>query len=136
MDSICKNHCEPYATLFQKNILFTFSYVFSKSDEKVRGSMYKLRHTWTSAPLFSSKLRDLDIKIRDVDPAWPMLKSYAPAPPASAAMRSAPAAGQRILINPKFTQAQTARSKPTAAASSSGGSSASSLEETTEKMRQ
>jgi len=99
LDSICKNHGHPFTDLFQANLVPNFIYVFSKANEKVRSSMYKLRHTWTGAPLFTSKLKELDTKVNAIDPAWPI--SHVPAAaPASSANR-----GNKILINPaKFAQ--------------------------------
>ena len=36
--------------------------IFSVIIFQVRASLYKLRHTWTAAPLFSARLQELDLK--------------------------------------------------------------------------
>ncbi len=58
-------------------------------DEKTRQSMYKLRQTWTA--LFpNSKMYALDIRVNQIDPAWPVT-----AKPPETGIAS-------IHVNPKF----------------------------------
>ena len=35
LDSICKNHGDPFKELFQRNLVSNFAYVFGKVSEKV-----------------------------------------------------------------------------------------------------
>ena len=65
-------------------------FLLHQVDEKTRQAMFKLRQTWND--LFPShKLYALDIKVHQVDPAWPIT-----APPPS------PEASTSIHVNPKF----------------------------------
>eukprot|EP00088_Acartia_fossae_P040312 TRINITY_DN4198_c0_g1_i9.p1 TRINITY_DN4198_c0_g1~~TRINITY_DN4198_c0_g1_i9.p1 ORF type:complete len:205 (-),score=28.41 TRINITY_DN4198_c0_g1_i9:25-639(-) len=73
IDSICKNHGEPYIELFERNIIPTFCHIFKYADEKIRASLYKLRSTWSTSNMFERKLTDLDRTINsNLDPAWPI----------------------------------------------------------------
>jgi len=122
IDSICKNHWQPFSDIFNSNIVKIFVYVFSKANEKVRASLYKLRHTWTAAPLFSARLQELDLKVKRLDPAWPVLPAYPLAPTRQ------PPKSNKILINPaKFQQGMQNAAKPV----KSRGE-----EEETERLRQ
>ena len=57
--------------------------------------MYKLRYTWTAANLFKpATLQELDRRIHEIDPAWPILKSYAPP------QTQHGGGSHKILINP------------------------------------
>ncbi|XP_073425291.1 pre-mRNA cleavage complex 2 protein Pcf11 [Dendrobates tinctorius] len=89
MDSIVKNVGRNYQTSFAKNIVSTFVNVFEKVDENTRKSLYKLRSTWDE--IFpSKKLYALDVRVQQVDPAWPIK----PLPPNI----NSPS----IHVNPKF----------------------------------
>ncbi|XP_077154772.1 pre-mRNA cleavage complex 2 protein Pcf11 [Ranitomeya variabilis] len=89
MDSIVKNVGGNYQTAFAKNIVSTFVNVFEKVDENTRKSLYKLRSTWDE--IFpSKKLYALDVRVQQVDPAWPIK----PLPPNI----NSPS----IHVNPKF----------------------------------
>lgn len=58
-------------------------------DEKTRQSLYKLRQTWND--IFPErKLYALDLKVNQIDPAWPITAS----PPADGI--------GNIHVNPKF----------------------------------
>jgi len=65
----------------------------------VRALLYKLRLTWGgSYQVFSdSKLHQLDLRIKKIDPAWPVTHAR-PAAPAV----PAPATNTKIHVNPAF----------------------------------
>ena len=86
MDSIIKNHGEAYKSLFLKNLVETFATVFRASKEDERAKMYKLRQTWTPN-MPSETLYNLDVKIKEIDPAWPILAK--------------PVSSSNIHINPR-----------------------------------
>lgn len=105
LDSIIKNHPEPYKSLFQQNIVSTFVNVFQAGEEKTRMSLHKLRGTWNGI-LAPTKLNQLDKKINSIDPAWPIAKSVPVKPNAN------PPNLPNIHINPAVfgrQQADTAR---------------------------
>ena len=56
VDSIMKNHPNPYKNLFSKDRIISdmFVHLFSREREKGREKLYKLRVTWT--PLLSNDL--------------------------------------------------------------------------------
>ncbi|KAM5126894.1 pre-mRNA cleavage complex 2 protein Pcf11 [Mantella aurantiaca] len=89
MDSIVKNVGRDYLAAFAKNIVSTFVIVFDKVDENTRKSLYKLRSTWDDI-FTSKKLYALDVRVNQVDPAWPVK----PLPPN---VNTA-----SIHVNPKF----------------------------------
>lgn len=110
MDSICKNIRGKYIELFTQNIVSNFCHVFEKADEKTRLSLYKLRQTWVE--IFPSrKLYAVDVRIRDIDPAWPVT---APKPEDAKSKQSntkestlsksssVAKAQQQVYLNPKF----------------------------------
>ncbi|KAM4048171.1 pre-mRNA cleavage complex 2 protein Pcf11 [Anomaloglossus baeobatrachus] len=98
MDSIVKNVGRNYQTAFAKNIVSTFVNVFEKVDENTRKSLYKLRSTWDE--IFpSKKLYALDVRVQQVDPAWPIK----PLPPNI----NSPS----IHVNPKFLNKSDEASK-------------------------
>lgn len=71
LDSIVKNHPDPYKGLFQQNVVSTFAHVFQAGNEKTRVALHKLRGTWNGI-LTATKLLQLDRKINGIDPAWPV----------------------------------------------------------------
>jgi len=111
IDSICKNHGSPYKELFQQGLVSNFAFIFQTVSEKaktpkeiakatqVRALLYKLRLTWGgSYQVFSdSKLHQLDLRIKKIDPAWPVTHAR-PAAPAV----PAPATNTKIHVNPAF----------------------------------
>lgn len=121
-DSIMKNiPNSDYKELFAKIIVRVFVHVFLEGDETVRGAMYRLRQTW--GDIFNrSKLYQLDIKVNEIDRAWPLtaLKQGAKPPvaanpppstaPPAPAPSSAPVASSikavhgKVHVNPKFIQ--------------------------------
>jgi pre-mRNA cleavage complex 2 protein Pcf11 len=78
MDSIVKNHSDPYKRLFAGNVVSTFGHVFKHSNEKGRASLFKLRNTWNDV-FTPTVLTDLDKVVNKMDPAWPIMKPKAPA---------------------------------------------------------
>ncbi|XP_018105873.1 pre-mRNA cleavage complex 2 protein Pcf11 isoform X2 [Xenopus laevis] len=89
MDSIVKNVGRDYLAAFAKNLVTTFVCVFEKVDENTRKSLFKLRSTWDE--LFpSKKLYALDVRVNQIDPAWPIK----PLPPNVNT--------SSIHVNPKF----------------------------------
>ncbi|XP_073517808.1 pre-mRNA cleavage complex 2 protein Pcf11 [Phyllobates terribilis] len=106
MDSIVKNVGRNYQTAFAKNIVSTFVNVFEKVDENTRKSLYKLRSTWDE--IFpSKKLYALDVRVQQVDPAWPIK----PLPPNI----NSPS----IHVNPKFLNKSDEATKSASATSTS-----------------
>ena len=89
VDSILKNHPNPYKPLFAKDkvIVDMFVHVFSCEREKGRASLYKLRQTWT--PLFHNDiLLALDKNVKKIDNAWPI--------------QAKETSRNTILVNPNF----------------------------------
>lgn len=123
-DSILKNVAKPndYDTLFARKIINMFEHVFRQGDEKTRAALYRLRVTWASAEMFiPSKLYALDMKINNLDQAWPIsnpstgralrhdpqvMVSPAQSRPPSAANSST--STTRVFVNPKFIDAPAA----------------------------
>ncbi|XP_016845564.2 uncharacterized protein LOC100121739 isoform X3 [Nasonia vitripennis] len=95
IDSIVKNVNRAYLGLFTKNIVNTFCSVFEKVDENTRASMWKLRQTWSEV-FPPKKLFALDVKVHNIDPAWPI----APLPANNVS------AAKSIHVNPKFLTTQ------------------------------
>lgn len=60
-------------------------------DESTRASMFKLRQTWSDV-FPPKKLYALDVRVKSIDPAWPIT---APAPSTAMATHS-------IHLNPAF----------------------------------
>ncbi|CAJ0956983.1 unnamed protein product, partial [Mesorhabditis belari] len=95
-DSILKNiKGDTYKKEFKRIILKCFVSTFKAGDEKIRGSMYNLRRTW--GEIFpKSKLYELDMAVKEIDPAWPIAAGggaqQAPAQPAQGA----------VHVNPRF----------------------------------
>lgn len=102
LDSIIKNHTDPYAVLFQQNLVSVFAGVFQACpNEKIRAQLFKLRSTWT--PFFAyPKLNQLDRRVKEIDPAWPVQDSRKgqQAPPAQ--QQPAAAAAPKIHVNPRM----------------------------------
>ncbi|KAK2163156.1 hypothetical protein LSH36_84g01011 [Paralvinella palmiformis] len=97
IDSILKNiKNSTYHDLFKTNIVTLFAAVFEKVDEKTRQAMYKLRQTWTDI-FGNKKLYSLDVRISQIDPAWP-ITAKPPEVPVT------------IHVNPKFLTKQQSSS--------------------------
>nr|CAB3264699.1 pre-mRNA cleavage complex 2 protein Pcf11 [Phallusia mammillata] len=93
LDSIIKNVGENYKPMFAKNIVHTFKISFESSDDKSKMALYKLRTTWDDHfPL--KRLYELDVKIRTLDPNWPIK-------PLPTSLQDGHAA-TNIHVNPKF----------------------------------
>ncbi|KAK0076830.1 hypothetical protein PV325_004802, partial [Microctonus aethiopoides] len=101
IDSIVKNVNGAYLKLFTENIVNTFCSVFEEVNEKTRVSMWKLRQTWDDV-FPSKKLFSLDVRVKGIDPAWPITAS-------SPTMSSG-----SIHLNPRFLS--MSQSSPTPAA--------------------
>ncbi|XP_074650128.1 uncharacterized protein LOC141905215 isoform X2 [Tubulanus polymorphus] len=101
IDSIIKNvHKSSYIQIFTQNIVFTFCHVFEKGDEKTRVALFKLRQTWSE--IFpQKKLYAIDIRVRAIDPAWPVMAK----PPD-------PSGTPSIHVNPKFIKKQQEKTEP------------------------
>ncbi|GIY19389.1 pre-mRNA cleavage complex 2 protein Pcf11 [Caerostris extrusa] len=93
VDSIMKNIGGQYITLFCKCIVTVFTTVFSKVEEATRSSLFKLRQTWNEI-LSKQILYEIDCKVHNIDPAWPITAT----PPVA---KVAPTK-TTIHINPKF----------------------------------
>ena len=74
IDSICKEVRQPYNDLFEKELVSNFCHVFQACDMMSRSRLYELRKAW--GPRYhvftEQKLRQLDLAIRKIDPAWPL----------------------------------------------------------------
>ncbi|XP_054036121.1 pre-mRNA cleavage complex 2 protein Pcf11-like [Dryobates pubescens] len=71
MDSIVKNVGGEYLKAFAPNLVETFLSVFEKVDIETRKSLFLLRSTWDRIfPL--EKLHALDVRVKSLDPAWPV----------------------------------------------------------------
>jgi len=90
LDSIIKNHQDPYVVLFQQNIVSVFASVFRVSREKVREQLFKLRGTWNQF-FAHQKLNQLDRRVRELDPAWPIMDSRKRGPPPPQQQQPSPA---------------------------------------------
>ncbi|WKX98316.1 hypothetical protein Q1695_013752 [Nippostrongylus brasiliensis] len=115
-DSIMKNiPNSDYKELFARIIVRVFVHVFREGDEAVRAAMYRLRQTW--GDIFNrSKLYHLDIKVNEIDRAWPLtaLKQGAKPPviptptptvePAASAPPAIKPIHGKVHVNPKFIQ--------------------------------
>ncbi|KAF8564309.1 Pre-mRNA cleavage complex 2 protein Pcf11 [Paragonimus westermani] len=112
IDSIVKNVGAPFRKLYTAAIVDAFVHSFQAiRDEKGRLKLYNLRTTWKD--IFpNSRMYELDIRVREHDPAWPLLA----APPESkAAFRSLPNIPK---IQPKeTTTSETQSTKVTISAS-------------------
>merc|ERR1719264_1691971 len=85
LDSIIKNHGDPYRAVFQPNLVSTFAAVFEAiEDPRIRISLHKLRNTWNS--LFDPRvLESLDVKVQGTfDRKWPVQKKPGEAAPPAA----------------------------------------------------
>ena len=102
LDSIIKNHGDPYRAVFQPYLVAAFAAVFAANEDPgVRTQLYKLRNTWPS--LFDPRvLEALDVKVqREFDRKWPVQK----VPPSAAVAVAQPqqpavAPSPNIHINP------------------------------------
>jgi len=113
IDSICKNHGSPYKELFQHGLVSNFAFIFQQVSEKavtpkekqlatqVRALLYKLRLTWGgSYQVFTdAKLHQLDLRIKKIDPAWPVAQSNPARQPLPVERSSS---GTKIHVNPNF----------------------------------
>ena len=76
LDSIMKNHSNPYKNLFVPNLVPTFAHVFRHTADKGRAALFKLRGTWSDV-FPQTVLLDLDKAVNKLDPAWPICKPKA-----------------------------------------------------------
>jgi hypothetical protein len=77
LDSIVKNHSNPYENLFAPNLVPTFTHVFRHSAEQGRAALFELRGTWSDV-FPATVLLDLDQSVNKLDPAWPICKQKNP----------------------------------------------------------
>jgi len=155
LDSIIKNHTAPYASLFQQNLVSVFAGVFQACpNEKIRAQLFKLRSTW--GPFFTyAKLNQLDRRVKEIDPAWPVQDSrnrqgQQQAPPAQK-QPQAPASSNihlnpKLVVNPDFIKqnklppavaaAAAAPTPPAAAAVSEASDEERRLNQELERLKQ
>uniref|UniRef100_A0A914XLI4 CID domain-containing protein n=1 Tax=Plectus sambesii TaxID=2011161 RepID=A0A914XLI4_9BILA len=110
-DSIIKNVDQKakYRDLFGKSIVKTFVHVFDTGDEKTRMALYKLRLTWGDV-FPRSKLYAIDIKVNQIDPAWPVLNPQTNSSAGSDSSAAATSSSHTAIhVNPRFLPS----SKPT-----------------------
>ena len=83
MDSICKYPGSPYKELFQHNIDYDFAIIFKMVSKEVRHKMFELRNNWECRyQVFThDKLHQLDLKIKEIDPGWPVTSTIRPPVP-------------------------------------------------------
>lgn len=79
-------------------------------EERTRQSMFKLRQTWAEL-LPARKLYALDVRVNQIDPAWPVTPL-----PAEAKEATSPSS---IHVNPKFLKGK--QPKPVRTYSYNGG---------------
>jgi hypothetical protein len=134
IDSICKNHGSPYKEMFNTNLVSNFAHIFQQVSEKaktpkeiakaaqVRSLLYKLRLTWGgSYQVFTpTVLHQLDVKIKKIDPAWPVTHPK-PAPSAPVPLDRS-ASNTKIHVNPNFVSKTVKEKTPP-------------MEDETERMR-
>ena len=97
LDSIIKNHGDPYRAIFQPSLVSIFAVVFGANESpNVRMALHKLRNTWNS--IFDPRiLESLDIRVqREFDPKWPIQKR----PTTAEAIPQPAVAPANIHINP------------------------------------
>ncbi|GMT19447.1 hypothetical protein PFISCL1PPCAC_10744 [Pristionchus fissidentatus] len=117
-DSIIKNLQVPYKQLFERIIVKMFVHTFHNGDERVRSSLFKLRDTWKD--IFSrGKLYELDIKVNQEDPNWPIetptasgSKGAVKAATGTAAHPPTAQPDKKVHVNPKFMDKMAAAALP------------------------
>ncbi|KRZ93319.1 Pre-mRNA cleavage complex 2 protein Pcf11 [Trichinella sp. T8] len=104
IDSIVKNCPDTqYKELFSKNLINIFVHVFDQVDEKTRQALYRLRTTWPN--IFpASKLYGIDIKVHEIDPAWPLQNPNQLKASAANVVNSSSSSSstKHVHVNPKF----------------------------------
>ena len=77
LDLICKYPGSPYKVHFQHNLEYDISFIFEKVSKRVREEIYNLRKNWGGRyQVFTDdKLYQLDLKIKEIDPTWPVFKT-------------------------------------------------------------
>ena len=75
-----------------------FFLIAAQADEKARKDMYKLRQTWKMV-FPADILRALDVKTKEIDPNWPILKASS-------------SSGKKPVATSKSTPAATANPAP------------------------
>jgi len=122
IDSICKNHGSPYKEMFNHNLVSNFAFIFQQVSEKVRSLLYKLRLTWGgSYQVFTpTVLHQLDVKIKKIDPAWPV--THPKTAPSAPVPIDRSASNTKIHVNPNFVSKTVKEKTPP-------------MEDETERMR-
>ncbi|TPP58061.1 Pre-mRNA cleavage complex 2 protein Pcf11 [Fasciola gigantica] len=73
IDSIVKNVSVPYRKLYTSSIVDAFVHSFQAiRDEKGRLKLYDLRTTWKDV-FPTQRMYELDVRVREHDPAWPLI---------------------------------------------------------------
>ncbi|XP_068021585.1 uncharacterized protein [Melanerpes formicivorus] len=99
MDSIVKHVGGAYLQAFAPNLVETFLSVFEKVDTETRKSLFLLRSTWDRVfPL--EKLHALDVRVKSLDPAWPVTPLPAAGSAAGSPVSPQPAAPSQPVLNP------------------------------------
>jgi len=95
VDSILKNHPNPYKNLLSKDRLISrmFVHLFQREKEKGREKLFKLRSTWNNngngEPLLANDLLlELDHQVKRIDKAWPITAKQS--------------TGNTVFVNPNF----------------------------------
>merc|ERR1711974_354200 len=129
-----KNHGSPYKEMFNHNLVSNFAYIFQQVSEKaktpkeiakaaqVRSLLYKLRLTWGgSYQVFTpTVLHQLDVKIKKIDPAWPV--THPKTAPSAPVPIDRSASNTKIHVNPNFVSKTVKEKTPP-------------MEDETERMR-
>jgi pre-mRNA cleavage complex 2 protein Pcf11 len=132
IDSIIKNNSSEgtaikYRELFAMIIIPLFTHIFQEvcvgrapalfvrrtvfecahlqGDERLRLTMHKVRRSWTTDLFPISRLYGIDIKVHEIDPAWPVAP-VSVAQQSASASESTPAlpATHTVHVNPRFLQ--------------------------------
>jgi len=122
LDSIAKNHRRPYAELFQQNIVSVFRNAFlAAANVKWRGALHKLRETW-GRPMkegqpttFSiAKLNQLDHKVAEIDPQWPIQQLPTASDPPPPPVRTVIVNPNIVSVNNDFLRRNSQQASPVA----------------------
>ena len=72
IDSVIKSsHSKSYVQLFTPHITDIFCSTFIKADKQTRKILFRVRKNW-STKFPNALLYDLDLQVKNMDPAWPL----------------------------------------------------------------
>lgn len=72
IDSVIKaSHSKSYVQLFTPHITDIFCSTFIKADKQTRKTLFRVRLNWSNK-FPNALLYDLDLQVKNMDPAWPL----------------------------------------------------------------